>query len=118
MAARKAVGLGLPSQSPDDPWWSEGPHIEQDGRSYYVHAMGCLGSELGRAMRDHPDWFLIAAFVRGRRIELHGLDDAQTLAEVRAAGADLTTDELRTAIEATPAEKRRLWGVTETDADS
>ena len=46
--------------APGDPWWEEGPHIENDGRCYYVHAIGCLQSHLGSAIRIHPDWYLVA----------------------------------------------------------
>jgi hypothetical protein len=28
VAARKAAGLELPTKSPDDRWWLDGPHIE------------------------------------------------------------------------------------------
>ena len=100
MAARKAAGLPPPTQHPDDPWWLEGPHVDKDGRSYYVHAMGCLQPQLGRAMRAHPDWYLVAAFVRGARVEVHGLDDssAMTLAKVRTAGGELSADEKRLAM--------------------
>jgi hypothetical protein len=106
ITARRAAGLERPPQSPEDPWWSEGPHIEKDGRSYYVHAMGCLQSELGRAMHEHPDWYLIAAIVRGGSVSLRGLDDALiTLAEVHTSGASLSADERRLALELTPAER-------------
>jgi hypothetical protein len=116
-AARKAAGLGAPTQAPDDPWWEEGPHIEKDGRSYYVHAMGCLQSNLGHAMQEHPDWYLVAAVVRGRGVEVHGLgdDDAKTLAEIQAAEESLDPDEKRLAIELTPREKRKRWGVASDD---
>lgn len=111
-AAHMHFGLPLPTQSPDDPWWSEGPHIEKDGRSYYVHAMGCLESELGHAMLEHPDWYLIAGFVRDGTVELRFLDDPLTLGELRTVGDALTPDEMRLAIETTAAEKRAMWGVT------
>lgn len=112
-AAHIHFGLPLPTRSPEDPWWFEGPHIEQDGRRYYAHAMGCFEAELGHAMLEHPDWYLIAAYTHGRQVELHGLDDrAITLAEVRAAGDALTPDQLRVAIEMTSREKRKMWGVT------
>ena len=102
IAARKKAGLDLPTASPEDPWWSEGPHIEMDGHSYYVHAMGCLRSQLGQVMDEHPDWYLVAAYVRGRQVEIHGLDDSlMTLAEVQAKGRDLTPDEMRLAMELT-----------------
>jgi hypothetical protein len=112
IAARKAAGLPLPTQHPDDSWWMEGPHVEKDERSYYVHAMGCLPSQLGRAMREHPDWYLVGAFVRGTTVELHGLDDssATTLAEVTAASSELSADEWRLAIELTPGEKAEVVG--------
>ena len=76
--------------------------------------MGCLQPQLGRAMRAHPDWYLVAAFVRGARVEVHGLDDssAMTLAKVRTAGGELSADEKRLAIELTPAENRKSWGVS------
>ena len=118
-AARRAVGLPHPAQQPGDPWWSEGPHIEKDGRSYYVHAMGCLQSDLGRAMQQHPDWYMVAAYVRGRTVELHGLDDrVMTLAEVQAAGDASTPDERRLAIELTPGEKRKRWEVSTPKPDA
>jgi hypothetical protein len=117
IAARKAAGLNVPTQTPEDPWWEEGPHIKRDGRSYYVHAMGCLQSNLGQAMQEHPDWYLVAAIVRGRDVEVHGLgdDDAVTLGEVQASGDSLDPDEKRWAIELTPREKRKGWGVTSDD---
>ena len=68
IAARQAAGLvGIPRRDPDDPWWEEGPHLEKDGRSYYVHAMGCLQSNLGHAMEEHPDWIRGSARPRSRR---------------------------------------------------
>jgi hypothetical protein len=119
IAARKAAGLDVPTQTPDDLWWDEGPHIEKDGRSYYVHAMGCLQSNLGHAMQDHPDWYFVAVVVRGHAAEVHGLgdDDAMTLGEIQAAGGSLDPDEKRWAMELTPREKRRGWGVTSGDRD-
>jgi hypothetical protein len=88
VAARIAAGLEGPTQSSEDPWWDEGPHIEKDGRCYYVHAMGCLQSHLGHAMLEHPDWYLVTALVRGGTVEVHGLDDHfVTLGEIRAMGA-------------------------------
>jgi hypothetical protein len=112
-AAREAAGLGFPTQSPGDPWWFEGPHIEKDGRSYYVHAMSCFESRLGAAMRNHPDWYLVAAMVRGRDVELHGLDDhLVTLGEIRAITEALSPDELRLAIALTPRARRKLWGIS------
>jgi hypothetical protein len=114
IAARKAAGLEPPTKSPEDLWWDEGPHIEKDGRCYYVHAMGCLQSQLGRAIRDHPDWYLVAAVVRGHLVELHGLDNhVMTLGEVKARGHALTPDDVRLAIELTPTEKRKLWEVSD-----
>ena len=114
IAARKAAGfVGIPLRDPDDPWWEEGPHIVKDGRSYYVHAMGCLQSNLGHAMQEHPDWYLVAALVQGPNVEVHGLedDDAITLAEVRATEEGLGPDERRLAWELTSREKRKAWGV-------
>jgi hypothetical protein len=112
IAARRAAGLENRPQSPGDRWWDEGPHIEKDGRCYYVHAMGCLVSHLGDAMLEHPDWYLVTALVRGDTVELHGLGDhAVTLGEIRAMGDNLDPDDMRLAIELTPQEKRRGWGV-------
>jgi len=95
-------------------WWSDGPHVEKDGRRYYVHAMGCLRSDLGRAIREHPDWYLIAAVVRGRNVQLHGLDDddALALADVGEMREALSPDEMLAAIEFSAAEMRRRWGVS------
>ena len=74
--------------------------------------MDCLRSEFGHAMRKHPDWYLVAAFVRCPTVEIHGLDDrAITLAEVQAVSDASTPDERRLAIELTPGETRKLWGV-------
>jgi hypothetical protein len=53
-------GLELPTQSADDPWWDTGPHVEKDGRLFYVHAMGCLQAQLGQAVVEHPDWYFVA----------------------------------------------------------
>jgi hypothetical protein len=111
-AACLAAGLPAPDKPADDPWWDEGPHVEKDGRRYYVHARGCLYSQLGQAMQDHPDWYLIGAVVQGRRVQIRGLDDVLiTLGEIQALSATLSADEMRLAIELTPAEKRELWGV-------
>jgi hypothetical protein len=117
IAARKAASLPLPTPSIDARWWSEGPHLEMDGRSYYVHAMGCLQSELGQAIHKHPEWYLVGAVVRGDSVQLHGLDEssAVTLGEVGAAGEALSPDEVRLAVEFTPAEKRAWWGVVPPD---
>jgi hypothetical protein len=117
IAARKAVGLDVPTQTPEDPWWNEGPHIEKDGHSYYVHAMGCLQPNLGRAMHEHPDWYFVRVIIRGPEVEVNGLgdDDAMTLGEVRAAGKGLDPDEIRLAIELTSREKRKAFGVTSDD---
>ena len=84
---------------------------------YFVHAMGCLQSNLGQAMQEHPDWYLVSAIVRGRNVEVHGLgaDDAVTLGEIQATGERLDPDQRRLAIELTPREKRRAWGVTTDD---
>ena len=114
VAARKAAGLEAPMQTVDDPWWDEGPHVEESGRSYYVHALGALTFNLGEAMRAHPDWYLITAIVRGNTVEVHGIEDdeARTLGEVRASAADLDLDDKRLAVELTPREKREAWGVT------
>ena len=112
IAARKAAGFEPPTD-PGDQWWEEGPHIEKDGRSYYVHAMGCLHSNLGQAMLEHPDWYLVVAVVSGRDVKLHGLaDPVITLAEIEAGGDALTADDMRLALELTPHEKREMWGVS------
>jgi hypothetical protein len=91
----------------------EGPHIERDGRCYYVHAMGALQPLLGRAMAEHPDWYFVAAVIRGRDVELHGLgdDDALTLGDLRTMGHSLDLDERRLAVELTAREKREAWDV-------
>ena len=113
IAARKAAGLEPATADTSDAWWDEGPHVEKDGRSYYVHAMGCLQSHLGHAILEHPNWYLIAALVRGDEIELHGFDDPViTLGEVRTAGEALPADKVRVAIDLTPREKRKMWGVS------
>jgi hypothetical protein len=115
--ARKAAGLSMPKRDPDDPWWFEGPHVEKDGRRYYVHAMGCFQAELGRAMDEHPDWYLIGAIVRRDRVYLRGLDHPLiTLAEVSRASDSLSPDQIRLALELTPAEKRKSWGVSDPEA--
>ena len=78
--------------------------------------MGCLQSDLGRAMEKHPDWYLVAVVARGDgKYEVHGLEDHMTLKDARAAGDALTPDEMRLAMELTPREKRKLWGVRPTD---
>ena len=65
-------------------------------------------------MHEHPDWYLIAAVVRGHNVGLQGLDDpCITLAEVRTEGDSLSADEIRLAFELTPAEKRKAWGVSD-----
>ena len=112
MAARIAVGLEPLPESPDDSWWETGPHLEVDGRSYFVHAMGCLQAQLGRAMRDHPDWYLVGIVVRGANCEIRGLasDQRVTLGTVSETAENLTPDETRLAIELTNREKRRGWG--------
>ena len=117
VAARKAAKIDAPTRTSEDPWWEEGPHIEKDGRSYYVHAIGCLQSNLNDAMRGHPDWYLVVAAVRGRDIEVHGLgdNDAVTLGELHAAFEDLDLDENRWAVELTSSEKPKWWGVTSKD---
>ena len=53
----------------DDPWWLTGPHLEKDGRSDHVHAMGCFQSQLGQAMLDHPDWYLVPVIVSGKDVQ-------------------------------------------------
>jgi hypothetical protein len=112
--ARNAAGLPLPERPPGDPWWFEGPHVESGGRHYYVHAMGCFQAELARAMNAHPDWHLIAAVVRRDSVYLRGLDSPRiALAELRTASESLSANEIRLALELTPAEKRKRWGVSD-----
>ena len=117
-AACKAAGLDLPIRRPEDPWWFDGPHIEMSGRAYYVHALGCFASELGRATREHPGWYLVVVASRGgREYEIHGLhSDLVTLGEISERAVDLSPDEIRLAIELTPREKRQMWGVPDPEA--
>ena len=117
IAARRAAGLEAPTQTLEDPWWEEGPHFEKGGRSYYVHALGCLESSLGDAMQEHPGWYLVTALVRGRSVEVHGIEDdeARTLGEVHASLESLNLDDMSLAVELTPHEKRGAWGVTSPD---
>ena len=95
----------------------EGPHLEEGVRWYYVHALGCLQSSLGDAMREHPGWYLVTALVRGGSVEVHGIEDdeARTLGEVHASVEHLEVDDMRFAVELTPHEKRGAWGVTSPD---
>jgi hypothetical protein len=50
-----------------------------------------------------------------RRFAVHGLDEGElrTLEDVRQAGDALSFDEKRLAMELTPHEKRRMWGVSD-----
>jgi hypothetical protein len=117
VAARKAAEIDAPTPTSEDPWWEKGPHIEKDGRSYYVHEIGCLQSNLNDAIREHPDWYLVAAVVRGRDVEVHGLgdDDAVTLGEIHADFEKLDLDEDRWTVELMPSKKGKWWGVTSKD---
>jgi hypothetical protein len=108
-AARKAAGVGRPARSIEDPWWLQGPHIEKEGRSYYVHALGAFPLHLAHAIRAHPDWYLVVVLTRDRRHEIYGLDDEErvTLADFRTRVRDLSAEELRLAAERTGHEKGR-----------
>jgi len=112
IAARKAAGLELPTQSADDPWWDTGPHVEKDGRLFYVHAMGCLQAQLGQAVVEHPDWYFVAVLPQadaeyGVMFDVRGLKgELGTLEDVRAGADSLSPDERRLAIEFTNREKR------------
>jgi len=108
-AARKAAGADQPARPLEDPWWSQGPHIEKDGRSYYVHALGAFPLQLAHAIRAHPDWYLVVVLTRDHRHEIYGLDDEErvTLEDFRTRVRDLSADELRLAAERALQEKGR-----------
>lgn len=108
-AAREAAGVDQRARPIDDRWWVEGPHIEKDGRSYYVHALGAFPLRLAQAIRAHPDWYLVVVLTRGRRLEIYGLDDDErvTLEDFHAQVRDLSAEELRLAAERTLQEKGR-----------
>jgi hypothetical protein len=60
--------------------------------------------------------YLAVVISRGdRTFAVHGLDEDElhTLEDVRRAGHSLSFDEKRLAMELTPHEKRRIWGVTD-----
>jgi hypothetical protein len=108
-AAREAAGVDQPARPIDDPWWFEGPHIEKDERSYYVHALGAFPLHLAQAIRAHPDWYLVVVLTSGGRLEIYGLDDEErvTLEDFRTQVRELSADELRLAAERTLSEKGR-----------
>jgi hypothetical protein len=109
IAARGVLGLDGLAEDMEN-----GPHIEHEGRSYYVHAWGCLPGNLGRAMKDHPDWYLLAVRIDGRRADVIGLPpwhEPVTLAQVKEMTDSLPPDEKRLAFEFTPAEKQRMYGM-------